>query len=192
MKYTNILKLSAIALFSISASCNDKKCDHTGHHHSDADHADKVATAAKPDEKCDHAGNDHDDANADHTKCGVVVGSKGGHMIEDMAELSLNDKGQLILNFSKAPSADTKVVLLVNSESVELTREDNTYISASVADKLPAEVHVSIKTADDKYVEKILVEAGKCTKCKNAKLSCTCHNHDHGDKDDHKGHDHDH
>ena len=190
MKLTNILKLSAIALFSISASCGDKKDDHAGHDHGDK--ADDHAGHDHGTKDDDHAAHDHDDPDADHSKCGVVVGPKGGRMIEDMAELNLNDKGQLTLSFSKAPSADTKVALLINSEPVELTKEGNTYTSTSVADKLPAEIHVSIKSADDKHVEKIQVAAGKCTKCKNAKLSCTCHNHDHdhGDHDDHEGHDH--
>jgi len=185
MKYTKLLKLSAISLFSILASCGDKKDDHAGHDHDHGDHS-----GHSHDEKGEHAGHDHDNPEHDHTNCGVVVGPNGGRMIDEKAELSLNDKGQLTLSFSKAPSADTKVVLLIESEPLELTKTGNTYTSAPVADKLPAEVHVSIKSGDDKHVEKIKVEAGKCTKCKNAKLSCTCHNHDHGDKEDHKGHDH--
>lgn len=186
MKYTNILKLSAIALFSLCASCGDKHDDHAGHDHAEDDHH-------KAGKKGDHAGHDHSDPDADHSTCNVVVGPKGGRMIEDMAELNLNDAGQLTLDFSKAPSADTKVALLINSESVELTKEGNTYTSASVAGKLPAEVHVSIKSAEDMHVEKIQVEAGKCTKCTHPKLACTCKNHDHdnGDHKDHKGHDHD-
>ncbi len=190
MKYTNILKLSAIALFSLCASCGDKHDDHAGHDHAEGEHD-------KADKKDDHAGHDHNDPDADHTNCNVLVGPKGGRMIEEMAELNLNEAGQLSLEFVNTPSADTKVIILLDSEAVELTKDGNTYTTVSVADKLPAEVHVSIKGDGDPFVQPYKIEAGKCTKCGNAKLACTCNNHDHGDDkahgdhDDHKGHDHD-
>ncbi len=203
MKLTNILKLTAIAAFSITASCGDKHDDHAGHDHAGHDHAegehDEHAGhdhAKGEHDKDEHAEHDHSNPDHDHSKCGVVVGPKGGRMIEDMAELNLTDDGKLTLDFVKAPSADTKVTLLINSEPLELTKEGNTYTSTKVNNLLPAEVHVSIKSADDKHVEKFKVETGECPDCKNAKLACTCHNHDHGDHkeghnhDDHKGHDH--
>lgn len=110
-------------------------------------------------------------------------------MIEDHAELNLTDQGELTLVFVKAPAEGTQVALLLDSQPLELTQDGNTYTSTTIADKLPAEVHVSIKSADDKHVEVIKVEAGECTKCNNAKLACTCNNHAH-DEEGHEGHDH--
>lgn len=188
MKLTNILKLSAIALFSITASCGDQKDDLKGHVHAEDAHEDHSGHDHAKSEHDDHAGHDHEGDDHDHTKCGVVVGPKGGRMIEEMAELILTEGGHLVLDFKEAPTEDTNVVLLVGSEKLVLTKEGKTYTSASVANKLPAEVHVSIKNDDDIHVEKIQVEAGKCKKCNHAKLACTCHNHNHDHDHDHDDH----
>lgn len=112
-------------------------------------------------------------------------------MIDDHAELNLTDKGELTLTFTKTPAEGTQVMLLLDAEPLDLNQDNNTYTSTPVADKLPAEIHVSIKSTDDKHVEVIKIEAGDCTKCNQAKLACTCNNHAHDHEDhDHEGHDH--
>lgn len=206
MKYTKLIKLAAIALFSISASCGDHDHDHDkehGHDHSDGDHKHSDKEHAHIDK--DHKDHDHSNPEHDHSKCNIEVGPNGGRLVNGVAELILNNDGKLTLAFIKTPSPDTQVILLMDSEPLTLTQNGNSYTTPIIAPKLPADVHVSIKNAENKFVEKILVIAGKCTDCNNAELACTCHNHDHGDhghdkhsadKDehqhDHSDHGHDH
>lgn len=188
MKYNKLLKIAALALFAISASCNktdhdhdhDKNEEHHGHDH---------------DEKGDHSSHDHDghdDPEHDHSKCGVLVGPNGGRMIEDTAELNLTPEGKITLAFIKAPAAGTEVTLLLNgSDILELTQAGNTYTSSTNVTKFPAKLHVKIKNDDDIHVETVPLKQGKCAECKNSELACTCHNHDH-DKEGHDDHHEDH
>lgn len=196
MKYTKLIKITAIVLFAISPSCN--KNDHGHDHPEGEDHSDHD----------DHS--NHDDHDHDHSKCGVVVGPNGGRMIEDTAELNLTPEGQITLVFAKAPAAGTEVTLLLNgTDKLDLNQIGKNYSSATYVTKFPADLHVKIKNGDDIHVETVVLKQGNCAECKNSELACTCENHDHDedgnhieskDKDHHKeddhghghGHDHDH
>jgi len=183
MKLKTILKVSAISLTALLASCGDKKDDHAGHDHGDHEGHDHG----------DHAGHDHgkEGDHEDHSQCGVVVGPNGGRMIQEVAELNLTDANALTLTFVAAPAEGTKVLALLEGTPLALTQADNVFTSAPIAE-LPGEVIIKITEATGNKITEppFQLEAGKCTECSQAKLACTCHNHDH---DDHEGHhDHDH
>lgn len=189
MKLKRILTISAISITALLSSCGDKD-DHAGHDHEKGAHDEHAEGEHDDHEGHDHAKGEHEEGEEDHSKCGVQVGPNGGRLIKEVAEFNLNSDNKMTLTFVAEPAEGTQIVVLSEGTPVELSKEGKVYTSTEAA-KLPAEVHVSIKEATGKKnVEKFTVEAGKCTKCGNKKLACTCGNHDHGDHDDHEGHDH--
>lgn len=186
MKLKRTLTISALSITALLSSCGDKD-DHAGHDHAEGKHDEHAEGEHDDHEGHDHAKGEHEE---DHSKCGVQVGPNGGRLIKEVAEFNLNSDNKMTLTFVAEPAEGTQIVVLSEGTPVELSKEGKVYTSTEAA-KLPAEVHVSIKEATGKKnVEKFTVEAGKCTKCGNKKLACTCGNHDHGDHDDHEGHDH--
>ena len=181
MKLKRILTISTISITALLSSCGDKD-DHAGHDHEKGAHDEHAEGEHDDHEGHDHAKGEHPKGEEDHSKCGVQVGPNGGRLIKEIAEFNLNSDNKMTLTFISEPADGTQVVVLSEGTPVELSKEGKVYTSTEAA-KLPAEVHVSIKeAAGKKNVEKFTVEAGKCTKCSNKKLACTCANHE--------GHDH--
>jgi len=193
MKHSSLLKLSAIAFFSLFASCSEEKKDEPLNDQKKA----SSAQAPKSEQQKKTPKQDHQNTTSQQNRSrisdvltdtenilpkvaqaasNVIVGDNGGLMVKGAVELTLNDADQLTLIFDEIQKPDTKITVLINSEPATLNQEGNTYTTRPITEKLPAEINLSIITPEETITDIIQVDSGQCDKCNNLKLACTCNN----------------
>lgn len=165
----------AAGAIALTASCKD------GHDHAHNDHDKEESHTGHDHDKDDHSGHDHD--KDEHAECAVKIGPNNGRILKKSgAEFFITADGKVKFFFldkegkTTAPAIDS-ITFLIGSDSVELKKEGNSYVSAPMKDKLNGKATVKIKANGKSATDKFDISLEKCGDCDNAEYKCTCHEH---------------